>query len=129
MRTKSFVLTATSAGYDLKMGKWVPNEDVRLIGFSSGPCQSSAGAIEYRVTKGVSDPTVELEWDDVYFNHSHSTGAATGEGSGGCSTFLPPGHYFEIDEDEPVFVDLFAQAIGDGGSCVLYYVCKRDWKK
>jgi len=133
VRTVSYVLTATVAiSWHTKLAKFVPNEDIYLIGMSAGACESSEGSIEFRATKGVSDPAVDITYEDCYFHiscMSGAGGAGSGSGSGGRSDFLPPVYYFKVDKDEPIFIDLYARAVGDGGTVHLYYVNKRDWKK
>ena len=130
--TYSINYTSLVAGWTVKYDSFVPTEDIRLIGMSCGQCASAEGHLEFRTSKGVSDPSVDLEYSDAYFHSSVSAGAGgagSGAGALGDATFLPPGHYFEIDEDEPIFFDMFARAIGDGGTVNIYYVKKRDWKK
>jgi len=131
VKTKSYVLTATATSWNMKMGKFVIDEDCYLIGMSAGHCASAEGHVEFKASKGVSDPAVDLKWDDTYFVIGASAGAGgAGSGSGalGGSIFLPEGFGFYISEDEPIFLDLFARAIGDGGTVILYYVEKKDWK-
>jgi len=115
-----------------KFDSFVPNEDIRVIGMAGGSCMASESQIEFRASKGVSAPSTDLEYDDCYF-HVAGCSPAGGAGSGGGvsmeSVFLPDGFYFEVDEDEPIFFDMYARAIGDGGTVHLYYVNKRDWKK
>jgi len=132
VKTKSINYTSLVAiAWTEKYDSFVPNEAIRLIGMGGGCCVSAEGQVEFRASKGVSRPSIDLEYEDAYF-HVASCSPAGGAGSGGGNTmdtvFLPPGHYFEIDEDEPIFLDMYARAIGDGGTVHLYYVNKRDWK-
>lgn len=133
VRTVSYVVTSLlAAAWTKKAAKFVPNEDIYLIGMCGGVCQSSEGATEFRSTKGVSDPAVDLQYEDMYFHTLHMTGAGgagSGGGLSGAAVFLPPGYFFKVDEDEPIFIDMYARAIGDGGTVTLYYINKRDWKK
>jgi len=132
VRTKQWTIGAgVLIGWNIKHLRLVFDEDVYLIGASVGACVSALTAMECRICKGVGDPSIDVETDDTYFHISAAIGAAAAAGNGGgsCShVMLPHGYYFHVNEDEPVFVDVFAQAAGDGGSLVLYYVLKRDWK-
>lgn len=133
VRTVSFLYTSlVAAAWTTKCASFVPNEDIYLIGMSGGVCQSAEAQTEWRATKGVSDPAVDLQYEDMYFHTSHCAGAGgagSGGGEGGVSVFLPAGYFFKVDEDEPIFIDMYARAIGDGGTVTLYYINKRDWRK
>ena len=133
VRTKQWTLGAgVAAGWNIKHLSMVWDEDVYLIGASCGACVSALSAFEARICKGVGDPSVDVYTEDTYFHISAAIGAsgAAGNAGGSCShVMLPPGYYFLVNEDEPVFVDIFGQTALDGGSLVLYYVLKRDWKK
>lgn len=132
VRTKFMVLTATAVGWHRQFASMVVDENIRLIGASFGECLSATGAMEVRVAKGVSDPAADLVGSDVYFalsaTYNEAAGPADVEAGGGGLQMLPYPYGFNVSEDEPIFIDIFAGEIGDGGTLVLYYVEEDDWK-
>jgi len=129
VRCKEYVLTATAAGWNVKEARMVFDEDVMLIGFSYAQCDSAIGAASVRMSKGVSDPATDTETDDCYFGGQGALDPGAGGGATQSAFILPEGYFFPVNEDEAVFVDLFAAAIGDGGHLFIYYVLKREWNK
>jgi hypothetical protein len=133
VRTKQWTIGAgVAGGWNIKHLSMVWDEDVYLIGASCGACISNVNGYEARICKGVGDPSVDVYTEDTYFHISAMIGGSAAAGNGGSqasSVMLPHGYFFPVQEDEPVFIDVFAQTALDGGSIVLYYVLKRDWKK
>ncbi|MBA7551210.1 hypothetical protein ES705_43746 [subsurface metagenome] len=133
VRTKQWTLGAgVAANWNIKHISMVWDEEVYLIGASIGACQSGVGGFEARFCKGVGDPSVDVYTEDTYFHLGTMIGDPATAGNAGATTssvMLPDGYYFPVQEDEPVFIDVFAQAALNGGNVVLYYVLKRDWKK
>lgn len=133
VRSKEWSIAAgITAGWNIGHKKLVWDEDVYLIGAGIGPCPSgTAQAYAVRFGKGVSDPSVDVgPNDDVYFVLTGAIGAsAAGHPGHASSCMLPEGYYFPINEDEPVFMDVFSDLDAQGGHVILYYVLKREWKK
>jgi len=129
VRCKEFALAAAAVGWNVKVASMVFDEDVMLIGCAYAGCESALCASSARLSKGISDPAADVETDDCYFMAQGAIDPAAGGGGTQFGLFLPDGYFFPINEDEAVFIDLFAAAIGDGGHLLVYYVLKRDWKK
>jgi hypothetical protein len=122
----------TIGGWNKKHWSHVWDEDVYLIGMSFHACTSgTAQGVVLRLTKGVTDVLTDTEMEDTYFAVGGTVGSAAGHyaGSGGQSFMLPEGYYFPVNEDEPIFLDVFTDLDDQGGHMVLYYVLKREWKK
>lgn len=121
----------TGGAWDIKLHNYVWDEPVYLIGAMFSVC-SEDQSVQVRVSKGVSDPSVDVLCTDVYFmcaSHQGNFGAAGEAGSSEGYIMLPEGYYFPVNEDEPIFLDVFSKGAGAGGHFVLYYVLKREWKK
>ena len=133
VRTVEWAIGAgvTGGAWDVKLHRYVWDEDVYLIGAHFSVC-SPGQSVQVRISKGVSDPTLDVLATDCYFQLTSHQGGMVAAGAGGSSEgsiMLPAGYYFPINEDEPIFMDIFAENAGDGGHLILYYVLKRDWKK
>jgi len=119
----------TAAGWNKKYWSYVWDEDVYLIGMGFHACTSgTAQGLVCRLNKGVSDVLTDQVMTDTYFAVGGNIGTAM-EGGGGMCVMLPDGYYFPINEDEPIFLDVFTDLALQGGHMVLYYVLKREWKK
>ena len=129
VRCKEHVIAATAVGWNLKIDSMVKDEDWMLIGYSYAQCESALGSGSVRISKGVSNPALDNETDDCYFGGQGHLDPAAGGGASQAQLILPEGYFFPVNEDEPIFIDFFAAAIGDGGHLFIYYVLKRDWKK
>jgi hypothetical protein len=133
VRTKQWTLGAgVESGWNIKHISMVWDEDVYLIGANCSACLSNVNGFEARICKGVGACDVDVYTEDTYFHLNTMVGGSAAAGNAGGVTshvMLPHGYYFPVSEDEPVFIDVFAQTALDGGNVVLYYVLKRDWKK
>ena len=122
----------TTGGWNIKHWSYVWDEEVYLIGMGFHACTSgTAQGVVCRLTKGVSNVLTDNPMTDTYFciGGAQGTQALGYCGDGGQSVMLPEGYYFPIQEDEPIFLDVFVDLDDQGGHMVLYYVLKREWKK
>lgn len=123
VRVKEFALASTVAGWETKVESMVLDENWYLIGAQLGVCTPGQD-VGARIAKGVSDPAVDAECDDCYF---YLSGLTSLGGSSSPSFLLPQDYGFYINEDEPVFIDMFTAVIGQGGHLTIFYVKAKDW--
>jgi len=120
VKTVEYVMVGRKQGWSNGVNELVFERPVMIIGASLIACVSSTQGIEARLTYGKYDFSVDTYSDDTLFHlsavYSTSGGLAT------ATVMLPSNRYYYVEEGERLIIDLFANAPGDGGSFLVYYV-------